>query len=37
VRSYPRRAFTEGESQMSLSDLGLTSKQEALFLEKLSA
>jgi len=37
ARSYPRRAFTELESQMSLSDLGLTSKQEALFLEKLSA
>jgi len=36
VRSYPRRAFTDGESQMSLSDLGLTSKQEALFLEKIS-
>lgn len=36
VRSYPRRAFTEGESQMSLSDLGLTGKQEALFLEKVS-
>ncbi|OEL31245.1 Plant UBX domain-containing protein 8, partial [Dichanthelium oligosanthes] len=36
VRSYPRRAFTDGERQMSLSDLGLTSKQEALFLEKIS-
>ncbi|TVT97568.1 hypothetical protein EJB05_57177 [Eragrostis curvula] len=36
VRSYPRRAFTEGESHMSLSDLGLTGKQEALFLEKIS-
>ncbi|CAO2207497.1 unnamed protein product [Urochloa humidicola] len=36
VRSYPRRVFTDGESQMSLSDLGLTSKQEALFLEKIS-
>ncbi|XP_062191441.1 plant UBX domain-containing protein 8-like [Phragmites australis] len=36
VRSYPRRAFTDGESQMSLSDLGLTGKQEALFLEQIS-
>ncbi|KAG2585549.1 hypothetical protein PVAP13_6KG397500 [Panicum virgatum] len=36
VRSYPRRVFTDGESQMSLSDLGLTSKHEALFLEKIS-
>ncbi|KAJ1269504.1 hypothetical protein BS78_07G217100 [Paspalum vaginatum] len=36
VRSYPRRVFTDGESQMSLSDLGLTSRQEALFLEKIS-
>ncbi|XP_042425558.1 plant UBX domain-containing protein 8-like isoform X1 [Zingiber officinale] len=33
VRPYPRRAFTEGESGLSLSELGLTSKQEALFLE----
>ncbi|KAF5193671.1 Plant ubx domain-containing protein [Thalictrum thalictroides] len=33
VRPYPRRAFSEGESRLSLSDLGLTSKQEALFLE----
>jgi hypothetical protein len=36
VRSYPRRAFTDSESQMSLSDLGLNSKQEALFLEQIS-
>lgn len=36
VRSYPRRVFTDEECQMSLSDLGLTSKQEALFLEKIS-
>ncbi|KAL5221246.1 hypothetical protein ABZP36_025959 [Zizania latifolia] len=36
VRSYPRRAFSDAESQMSLSDLGLTSKQEALFLEQIS-
>ncbi|OVA14152.1 UBX [Macleaya cordata] len=33
VRPYPRRAFSDGESGLSLSDLGLTSKQEALFLE----
>lgn len=33
VRPYPRRAFTDGESGLSLSELGLTSKQEALFLE----
>ncbi|XP_020114760.1 plant UBX domain-containing protein 8 [Ananas comosus] len=33
VRPYPRRAFADGESELSLSDLGLTSKQEALFLE----
>lgn len=33
VRQYPRRAFTDGEHGSSLSDLGLTSKQEALFLE----
>ncbi|PKA66409.1 hypothetical protein AXF42_Ash007107 [Apostasia shenzhenica] len=33
VRPYPRHAFTDEESQSSLSDLGLTSKQEALFLE----
>uniref|UniRef100_A0A0D3H948 UBX domain-containing protein n=1 Tax=Oryza barthii TaxID=65489 RepID=A0A0D3H948_9ORYZ len=36
VRSYPRRAFTTGEGDMSFSDLGLTSKQEALFLEKIT-
>ncbi|GJN15536.1 hypothetical protein PR202_gb02457 [Eleusine coracana subsp. coracana] len=36
VRSYPRRAFTEGESHMSFNDLGLTGKQEALFLERIS-
>ncbi|KAG8048165.1 hypothetical protein GUJ93_ZPchr0008g12458 [Zizania palustris] len=36
VRSYPRRAFSDAESQMSFSDLGLTSKQEALFLEQIS-
>ncbi|KAM1486347.1 hypothetical protein ACFX2I_000555 [Malus domestica] len=33
VRSYPRRAFTVGDSILSLSELGLTNKQEALFLE----
>ncbi|XP_008800798.1 plant UBX domain-containing protein 8-like [Phoenix dactylifera] len=33
VRPYPRRAFTEGESELSLGQLGLTGKQEALFLE----
>eukprot|EP00252_Welwitschia_mirabilis_P022128 TRINITY_DN5896_c0_g1_i1.p1 TRINITY_DN5896_c0_g1~~TRINITY_DN5896_c0_g1_i1.p1 ORF type:complete len:589 (-),score=133.51 TRINITY_DN5896_c0_g1_i1:345-2111(-) len=33
VRQYPRRAFTEGEHDSTLNDLGLTSKQEALFLE----
>ncbi|URE42482.1 UBX domain-containing protein [Musa troglodytarum] len=33
VRPYPRRAFTEEESQLSLGELGLTGKQEALFLE----
>ncbi|THU55434.1 hypothetical protein C4D60_Mb11t06490 [Musa balbisiana] len=30
VRPYPRRAFTEGESELSLSELGLTSKQEGI-------
>ncbi|KAK9668201.1 hypothetical protein RND81_13G040900 [Saponaria officinalis] len=33
VRPYPRKAFSDGESSLSLSELGLTSKQEALFLE----
>ncbi|XP_048132228.1 plant UBX domain-containing protein 8-like [Rhodamnia argentea] len=33
VRPYPRRAFTDGESMLTLKELGLTSKQEALFLE----
>ncbi|KAI3925797.1 hypothetical protein MKX01_003356 [Papaver californicum] len=33
VRPYPRRAFSDGEIAVSLSDLGLTGKQEALFLE----
>ncbi|XP_078447943.1 plant UBX domain-containing protein 8-like [Wolffia australiana] len=33
VRPYPRRAFGKEESNLSLCELGLTSKQEALFLE----
>ncbi|XP_058190932.1 plant UBX domain-containing protein 8-like isoform X1 [Rhododendron vialii] len=33
VRPYPRRAFDDGESASTLNELGLTSKQEALFLE----
>ncbi|CAI0414287.1 unnamed protein product [Linum tenue] len=33
VRPYPRRAFSDGETALTLSELGLTSKQEALFLE----
>ncbi|KAJ4981112.1 hypothetical protein NE237_031949 [Protea cynaroides] len=33
VRPYPRRAFSDAESELSLGELGLTSKQEALFLE----
>ncbi|CAE6133753.1 unnamed protein product [Arabidopsis arenosa] len=33
VRPYPRHAFGDGESESTLNDLGLTSKQEALFLE----
>ncbi|XP_073312845.1 plant UBX domain-containing protein 8-like isoform X1 [Primulina huaijiensis] len=33
VRPYPRRAFSDVESTLTLSELGLTSKQEALFLE----
>ncbi|TMW89787.1 hypothetical protein EJD97_016626 [Solanum chilense] len=35
VRPYPRRAFSDGESTVSLDELGLTSKQEALFLESI--
>ncbi|MCD7447597.1 hypothetical protein HAX54_032215 [Datura stramonium] len=35
VRPYPRRAFSDGESTLSLDELGLTSKQEALFLESI--
>nr|ABK92794.1 unknown [Populus trichocarpa] len=33
VRPYPRRAFSDGEGALTLNELGLTSKQEALFLE----
>ncbi|XP_021735909.1 plant UBX domain-containing protein 8-like [Chenopodium quinoa] len=33
VRPYPRQAFSSGECNVTLNDLGLTSKQEALFLE----
>ncbi|OWM64189.1 plant UBX domain-containing protein 9 [Punica granatum] len=33
VAPYPRRAFVAGDCSSSLSALGLTSKQEALFLE----
>ncbi|KAK8685042.1 hypothetical protein V6N13_041053 [Hibiscus sabdariffa] len=33
VRPYPRRAFGDEESSLTLNELGLTNKQEALFLE----
>lgn len=33
VRPYPRRAFGVSDGSSSLNELGLTSKQEALFLE----
>lgn len=33
VRSYPRRAFNVCDSSLTLSERGLTNKQEALFLE----
>ncbi|OIV94893.1 hypothetical protein TanjilG_22090 [Lupinus angustifolius] len=33
VRPYPRRAFSYEESKSTLEELGLTNKQEALFLE----
>jgi len=36
VRTYPRRTFTNSEGDVSFSDLGLTSKQEALFLEQIT-
>ncbi|XP_071730737.1 plant UBX domain-containing protein 8-like isoform X2 [Rutidosis leptorrhynchoides] len=35
VRPYPRRAFSDGESSLTFDELGLTSKQEALFLESI--
>ena len=35
MRPYPRRAFSDGESGLTLNELGLTSKQEALFLESI--
>ncbi|CAA2976527.1 plant UBX domain-containing protein 8-like isoform X1 [Olea europaea var. sylvestris] len=33
VRPFPRHAFSDGESTSTLNELGLTSKQEALYLE----
>ncbi|XP_071702363.1 plant UBX domain-containing protein 8-like [Rutidosis leptorrhynchoides] len=33
VRPFPRRAFGDGESNLTLNELDLTNKQEALFLE----
>ncbi|CAM8906519.1 unnamed protein product [Rhodiola kirilowii] len=33
VRPYPRRAFGDGDTILTLNELGLTSKQEALYLE----
>ncbi|KAJ6791195.1 plant UBX domain-containing protein 8 [Iris pallida] len=33
VRPYPRQTFTDGEGASTLAELGLTGKQEALFLE----
>ncbi|KAG6636867.1 plant UBX domain-containing protein 8 [Carya illinoinensis] len=33
VRAYPRRAFGDTERALTLNELGLTSKQEALYLE----
>ncbi|XP_061961686.1 plant UBX domain-containing protein 9 isoform X3 [Populus nigra] len=33
VRPYPRRAFSVSDISLSLNELGLTNKQEALFLE----
>ncbi|PIN01741.1 putative regulator of the ubiquitin pathway (contains UAS and UBX domains) [Handroanthus impetiginosus] len=35
VRPYPRRAFSDGEGVSTLNELGLTSKQEALYLESI--
>ncbi|XP_051188946.1 plant UBX domain-containing protein 8 [Lolium perenne] len=36
VRTYPRRAFTPADGDQSFSELGLTSKQEALFIEQIT-
>lgn len=33
IRPYPREEFTDGDRLSSFSELGLASKQEALFLE----
>lgn len=33
VRPYPRRAYGDGECSVTFNELGLTSRQEALFLE----
>ncbi|KAL0550265.1 hypothetical protein IC582_014771 [Cucumis melo] len=33
VRPYPRKAFGDGEGSLTLNELGLNSKQEALYLE----
>ncbi|KAG2677372.1 hypothetical protein I3760_12G095300 [Carya illinoinensis] len=35
VRPYPKRAFSDEESALTLNELGLTSKQEALYLESI--
>ncbi|GKU95327.1 hypothetical protein SLEP1_g8698 [Rubroshorea leprosula] len=35
VRPYPRRAFSNADGGLTLNELGLTSKQEALFLESI--
>ncbi|KAI4377880.1 hypothetical protein MLD38_015441 [Melastoma candidum] len=35
VRPYPRHPFSPNESSLSLNELGLTSRQEALFLETM--
>lgn len=35
VRAYPRRAFSDGERNSTFNELGLTSKQEALYLESI--
>ncbi|KAL8141655.1 hypothetical protein V2J09_014687 [Rumex salicifolius] len=35
IRPFPRRPFSEEESSSTLSELGLTSKQEALYLEPI--